>query len=49
MPEVRKTIVPRVVSVSDVCPKKDLYHDPCDVIIMSRMAVSEFVDSIWDQ
>ena len=33
------------VSISDVCPKKDLYHDPHDVIITSGMAVSELVDN----
>ena len=33
---------PRVGVIND-CPQKDLFHDPCDVIIMSRMAISEVV------
>ena len=31
-------------ALSDVCHKKDLFHDPCDVIITLRMAVNESVD-----
>ena len=33
------------VGVSDVCPQNDLYHDCCDVIITSRMAVSKMVNN----
>ena len=34
-----------VYSVRDYCPKNDLFHDPSDFIIMSRMAVSDLVDN----
>ena len=33
------------VGISDVYPKKDLYQDPYDAIITSRMAVSNLVDN----
>ena len=33
------------VGISDVCPQNDLYHNRCDVIITSRMAVSKMVDN----
>ena len=28
------------------CPQKDLFHDPCDVTIMSQMAISEVVENV---
>ena len=34
-----------MVGISDVCPQNNLYHDHCDVIITSRMAVSKMVDN----
>ena len=27
------------------CPQKDLFHDPRDVIMISRMAVSDWADN----
>ena len=37
-------IQPRA-GVSDICPQKDLFHDPRDVIITSQMAISALVDN----
>ena len=31
--------------MSDVCPQNGLYHDRCDDIITSQMAISEMVDN----
>ena len=33
------------VGVSDVSPQKYLFHDSCDVIITSRMAISDLVNN----
>ena len=33
------------VSVSEVCPNKKLFHGPRDVIIMSRMVISELAEN----
>ena len=29
------------VGISDVCPEKDFFHDPRDVMLTSQMAISE--------
>ena len=37
-------LIPRVIIIIDF-PQKDLFHNRCDIIILSQMAVSDLVDS----
>ena len=43
LPSSDEGLVARV-GVINIWTQNDLYHDPCEVIIMSRMGVSEIVN-----
>ena len=45
LPKLIPPVLRSRVGVSDLCPQKYLFHNSCDVIITSQMAVSELVDN----